>query len=491
MVRVRENALVVVGFESSDAETRLLNDLFKNYTREARPTIDDNDTVNVTFGFTVSQLVDIHEKNQILMISAFIRQVWTNPLLAWNAADYNNITTINVYPTKVWLPDIVLYNNADEDKSFGGNLDRLNTRVILESSGKSKWLAPVILKSKCAINVKFFPFDEQRCIMKFGSWTYDKARLNLLPEDPEADLTKYLPNAEWLMVGIPAKRNEVKYICCPELYPDVTYTVIVKRRSLFYLCNLIFPMTMIGMLTMLSFLLPAESGERISLAITLLLAMTVFMLVVADIIPATSETIPLVSVFFSAAMVEMVLMIIVLCYIMRLYHKEPGDPPMALWMRRYVLEWLSYKLGVRKKESNGQQGTEEYVQMLPFQRKGSMSEGSGSTKDEDSRDLQVWVRNTTQHKNGNPACQVKTEVTRCKHTFSVSEQRSKNSELDPITRKLELIVDKIKCDDEDDVVKSEWRIVAMTIDQFLLYSFMIMLLVTIAACFSSSPGYVP
>ena len=74
-------------------------------------------------------------------------------------------------------------------------------------------------------------------------------------------LEKYLPNAEWQLDGIPAKRHEVKYKCCVELYPDVTYTVIVKRRSLFYLSNLIFPMTMIGMLTMLSFLLPAESGE--------------------------------------------------------------------------------------------------------------------------------------------------------------------------------------------------------------------------------------
>ncbi len=119
--------------------------------------------------------------------------------------------------------------------------------------------------------------------------------------------------------------------------------------------------------------------------------MTVFMLVVADIIPATSETIPLVGVFFSSAMVEMVIMIIVLCYIMRLYHKEPGDPPMSWWMRKYVLEWLSYKLGVRTREDTGQNEAEEYVQMLPFQRKGSMSEGSGSTKDDDSRDLQVFI----------------------------------------------------------------------------------------------------
>jgi len=75
-------------------------------------------------------------------------------------------------------------------------------------------------------------------------------------------------------------------------------------------------------------------GERISLAITLLLAMTVFMLVVAEIIPATSDVIPLVGIFFSASMIEMVIMIVVLCYILRLYHKGAEDPPMPDWIKR-------------------------------------------------------------------------------------------------------------------------------------------------------------
>jgi len=59
------------------------------------------------------------------------------------------------------------------------------------------------------------------------------------------------------------KRNVVKYSCCPEPFPDVTVTLTLKRRSLFYLLNLIFPMVVISMLTMLSFYLPAESGKNI------------------------------------------------------------------------------------------------------------------------------------------------------------------------------------------------------------------------------------
>lgn len=53
----------------------------------------------------------------------------------------------------------------------------LMTKATLKYTGDVSWKPPAIYKSSCEINVEYFPFDEQSCIMKFGSWTYNGAQV--------------------------------------------------------------------------------------------------------------------------------------------------------------------------------------------------------------------------------------------------------------------------------------------------------------------------
>lgn len=58
--------------------------------------------------------------------------------------------------------------------SADGNFEvTLATKATIYHEGLVEWKPPAIYKSSCEIDVEYFPFDEQTCVLKFGSWTYD------------------------------------------------------------------------------------------------------------------------------------------------------------------------------------------------------------------------------------------------------------------------------------------------------------------------------
>ncbi len=79
-----------------------------------------------------------------------------------------------IYSYLLFLPSALFLNRIYFTHSADGNYEvTIMTKAILHYSGKVTWNPPAIYKSSCEINVQFFPFDEQECHMKFGSWTYD------------------------------------------------------------------------------------------------------------------------------------------------------------------------------------------------------------------------------------------------------------------------------------------------------------------------------
>ena len=89
----------------------------------------------------------IQEKEQVIEVAVWVRQMWTDYQLQWYPEDYNGIQQINVRPDNLWLPDIVLYNNVNDDNAeFGGNIDTLKTRVVVDYRGNMLWMAPLIIK---------------------------------------------------------------------------------------------------------------------------------------------------------------------------------------------------------------------------------------------------------------------------------------------------------------------------------------------------------
>jgi nicotinic acetylcholine receptor, invertebrate len=171
----------------------------------------------------------------------------------------------------------------------------MQANAMIIHNGSVFWPIPTRLKSTCQIDVTYFPYDEQECKLKFGSWTYNGYQVSIEQRNDAIELSNYVPNGEWDLLDTSYQVNIVRYACCPEPFPDITFYVRIRRRILYYLYSVVFPCVMLSILTLLVFCLPPESGEKIALGITVLLAFSVFMLAIAESMPETSEYIPLIS----------------------------------------------------------------------------------------------------------------------------------------------------------------------------------------------------
>lgn len=68
------------------------------------------------------------------------------------------------------------------DRSADGDFAIVKfTKVLLDYTGHITWTPPAIFKSYCEIIVTHFPFDEQNCSMKLGTWTYDGSVVAINP----------------------------------------------------------------------------------------------------------------------------------------------------------------------------------------------------------------------------------------------------------------------------------------------------------------------
>ena len=141
--------------------------------------------------------------------------------------------------------------------------------------------------------------------MKFGSWTFngDQVSLALYNNKNFVDLSDYWKSGTWDIIEVPAYLNVYTpdtntNANAPPNQPtetDITFYIIIRRKTLFYTVNLILPTVLISFLCVLVFYLPAEAGEKVTLGISILLSLVVFLLLVSKILPPTSLVLPLIA----------------------------------------------------------------------------------------------------------------------------------------------------------------------------------------------------
>uniref|UniRef100_A0A4W5RSV8 Acetylcholine receptor subunit epsilon n=1 Tax=Hucho hucho TaxID=62062 RepID=A0A4W5RSV8_9TELE len=279
-------------------ESKLIGDLFRGYNKNIRPAAHPTDKVEVQVKLILTNLISlVRDRPHLLQHN----NQWNDIRLAWNTSEYFGIEVIRVPYNTVWLPDIVLENNIDGkfDVAYYAN-------VLIYSSGYMYWLPPAIYRSTCAIEITYFPFDYQNCTLVFRSQTYSANELEIILAvdaetnnpiewvdiDPEA----FTENGEWAIKHRPARKLiNSRYTPDDLEYQEISFNLVIQRKPLFYIINIILPCSLISSLVVLAYFLPAQAGgQKLTVSISVLLAQTVFLFLIAQKVPETSLNVPLI-----------------------------------------------------------------------------------------------------------------------------------------------------------------------------------------------------
>jgi len=95
------------------------------------------------------------------------------------------------------------------------------------------------------------------------------------------------------------------------------------------------------------------TGQRVSLAVMLILCMVVVMVTTAlGIAPPIHETVPMLIIYYVLVLLHIVIMLFVVSYTLKLHLKRPrGGEHISLFMRRWIYDFLAVKFGCRPRDT--------------------------------------------------------------------------------------------------------------------------------------------
>ena len=301
-------------FTLNDTQT-LLADLQSGYDKNIRPVLEQSDVLHINISYDIYFVNGFSEVEGTLCVSTAFAFTWIDERMRWDPTIYNYTYSAVVPYEKIWAPKLILLNPADSVKPLTN--DWSSVRFLY--TGQAMWFPTDILRVSCAINIKYYPFDVQTCIIMLMAQTYASTELIINTVNKEAAREYYLENGEWDLIKTESS------IADPgaSIY---MIKLVLARRPVFIVIIVIIPILLLSFLNILVFILPADSGERMSYTITLLLALAVFLTIISDNIPKTSSPLSILCYFIGAQVLLSTIICCVTICNLRLFFKDDSIP---------------------------------------------------------------------------------------------------------------------------------------------------------------------
>ncbi|XP_040923264.1 5-hydroxytryptamine receptor 3A-like [Toxotes jaculatrix] len=259
-----------------------------------RPVLDHTHPTIVKVDFILYAILAVLEKTQTFIPFLWASVRWNNEHISWDPAQFCGITQITVPKDMLWRPDILIYEMMQKNESPQNPYMTVHYNGVVSTDEGTK------VVSICKMDVHKFPFDTQRCSITVGSEVHSANELRLLPFSNSSRATQFSQEVmhsqgEWEFLQLSVSSHN--YTFDDKLWELITYTFTMKRRPLLHVINFLLPILFFLSLDLASFFISDHRGEKLGFKVTVLLAISVLLLILNDILPSMSNKTPLIATY--------------------------------------------------------------------------------------------------------------------------------------------------------------------------------------------------
>ena len=261
-----------------DLTTLLANAKDAYYDRQTLiPMEFTNQTMNVTLDINLASINSFDELGGYLEISGYFDAGWTDSSTEPGTAN----VAVLMSSASIWKPSLLLVNSVKGTAEIGDETSKIRCNLM---SWECTWQPWIVLRGGCSPDTRFYPFDSQECSFKIAAWGHTETELKLRSTRSEWNLELYEDNPEWSIVQTSSENYNQHNVSFVE------FKIKLKRIPTYYVINLIAPVTLLALVNVCVFILPAESGERVGFSITCFLSFVVLLNIIMGFIPSSSAS---------------------------------------------------------------------------------------------------------------------------------------------------------------------------------------------------------
>ena len=281
--------------------------------------------IDIAVSFIPVAIIGLNDENQIFSFSGLIMTKWLDPTAVWDPMDFNNTYAVSIDTSLLWTPQLSAINSVNKLTMT------LKAEAFITYDGYIITAYADAYKSSCEMDTGYFPFDEQTCnVLLFPSGRY-----RIYTPTTEVQLPEYFSRSnEWRLLSVTLENRSYDQPIFDQVFriPSVVIQFKLKRYSGFYVMSILSPIGILSLMNACVFLLPVESGEKMSFLVSILVSYAMFLNFIYSTMPR-SDSLSRLTIYLMLVISQSCLSIVSTVYLLNIYHGVCR--PLALVSRTY------------------------------------------------------------------------------------------------------------------------------------------------------------